>query len=124
MTTCTYIGLIFYHFSVDVKSSSPPSTRVNALGFWMICCVVMVIAALSEYGLILIIKFKEKIPLQKINHMATSSDDITLQSLSLKRNDYNSKKISIYLILLNPTNVIWSKMLFILRSNLLKRLNY
>ena len=58
----------FYFNSIQVNLSSPQADSVNAVEIWMLCCVVMVYAALSEYGLILSIKFGKGIPLEKINH--------------------------------------------------------
>ena len=42
---------------MDAQRAAPTSEGVNAIGIWMLTCVTMVFAALSEYGMILFIKF-------------------------------------------------------------------
>ena len=42
---------------MEVTSATPRTKGVNGIQSWMLGCTVMVIAALSEYGVILFIKF-------------------------------------------------------------------
>ena len=75
--------------SIDVNLTSPMAKGVNALEIWMLCCMLMVFAALSEYGLILLIKFIKNIPLEKINHRLKSASVITNYGLDLNLHNSN-----------------------------------
>ena len=54
--------------SLDASHEAPESQGVNSIEIWIISCVLMVFAALSEYGLLLFIKFRKSAPIQKDSH--------------------------------------------------------
>ena len=48
------------HLSMEVDRSSPRSKGVHGIKIWMLGCTVMIIAALSEYGIILFLKCRKQ----------------------------------------------------------------
>ena len=67
----TYFSISFV--SMDALSSAPMSNGANAINIWMLGCVVMVFAALCEYGVILFIKSRQRIPKATIGHTNSNS---------------------------------------------------
>ena len=51
--------VFFYYNSINVQDNAPLTKGVDPLEVWMICCNLMVFAALTEYGLILFVKFRK-----------------------------------------------------------------
>ena len=58
--TCIQDIIFSVVISMDVGSSTPRAKRINGIQSWMLGCIVMVIAALAEYGIILLIKFLDE----------------------------------------------------------------
>ena len=54
--------------SVNLWSSMPNTSGVNAIGIWMMACIVMVFGALTEYGIILYIMFNTQRSAQITNY--------------------------------------------------------
>jgi hypothetical protein len=48
------------YLSMEVDRSTPRSKGVNGIKIWMLGCTVMIIAALSEYGIILFLKCRNQ----------------------------------------------------------------
>ena len=48
------------YLSMEVDRTSPRSKGVNGIKIWMLGCTVMIIAALSEYGIILFLKCQQQ----------------------------------------------------------------
>ena len=48
------------YYSMEADRLTPRSQGVNALKIWMLGCTMMIIAALSEYGIILFMKCKSQ----------------------------------------------------------------
>ena len=63
------LGLMLsYIFSLDVSRSAPESQGVKSIELWMVYCLCMVFAALSEYGIVLYVKFRKPTTTQKVSH--------------------------------------------------------
>ena len=85
---------LLYHlffFSIQVNSSSKPRKGINAIEMWMLFCVVMVFAALTEYSLILMIKFMKGIPMQYLNHLKLDSNYVIHNENALKNKNTMKK---------------------------------
>ena len=68
-----YLILNNCSYSIDINATSPKSERVNAVTIWILYCILNVFLALSEYGLILFIKFQRGRSLSKstcLNHQS------------------------------------------------------
>ena len=62
-----YEHIPYFSVSVNLRSSMPHTSGVNAIGILMIACIIMVFAALIEYGLILFFMINKPRPEKVIN---------------------------------------------------------
>ena len=58
--TSNLIEFIFLQISINVNISTPHTSGMTAIELWMIMCVVMVFAALCEYGVLIRIASNKK----------------------------------------------------------------
>ena len=63
----------FSSASLNLWSSMPNTSGVNAIGIWMIACIIMVSGALTEYGIILYIMFNKRNLAKIINYKKNQS---------------------------------------------------
>ena len=75
--------LFLFLTSMSLLNDAPEAKGANATDTWMISCVLMVFAALSEYGIILFIKFKNVTAVGKGDHIPLNISNSKLNT----RND-------------------------------------
>lgn len=72
----------------------PNTSGVNAIGIWMIACIVMVFGAITEYGIILYITFNKRTLAKIINNKATPcnhKDDCSKRGITTHGSTDNEK---------------------------------
>ena len=86
-------------YSIQVNMSAPKARNVNAIAIWMFGCCGMVFAGLCELGIILLIKLRKGIPLEKLKHLEN------LYSINSKENTNQTDGMSMNGTLLTLKNI-------------------